>query len=49
MKKFFVLSVLLSVSSFIYAASVTIYNDNFALVKDTKEINVKSGQQTFTD
>ncbi len=45
MKKIFVLSVLMSVSSFIYAASVTIYNDNFALVKDTKEVSVKNGQQ----
>lgn len=45
MKKIFVLSVLMSVSSFIYAASVTIYNDNFALVKDTKDVSVKNGQQ----
>ncbi|MCR4663322.1 MAG: DUF4139 domain-containing protein [Endomicrobiaceae bacterium] len=47
MKKIFVLSVLMSVSSFIYAASVTIYNDNFALIKDTKEVYVKNGQQTI--
>ncbi len=45
MKKIFVLSALMFVSGFIYAASVTIYNDNFALVKDTKEVNVKNGQQ----
>ena len=45
MKKIFVLSALMFVSSIIYAASVTIYNDNFALVKDTKEVNVKNGQQ----
>jgi hypothetical protein len=32
-------------SNFVYSASVTIYNDNFALVKDTKEVNVKNGQQ----
>ncbi len=47
MKKIFVLSVLLLSSSFIYAASVTIYNDNFALVRDAKEVNVKTGQQTI--
>lgn len=47
MKKIFVLFVLMSVSSFIYAASVTIYNDNFALVRDTKEVNLKSGTQTI--
>lgn len=47
MKKFFVLSILMSVSSFIYAASVTIYNDNFALVRDTKEVNLKTGTQTI--
>ena len=45
MKKIFVLSALMFVSGFIYSASVTIYNDNFALVKDTKEVNVKNGQQ----
>ena len=47
MKKIFVLSVLMSISSFIYAASVTIYNDNFALVKDTRDVDVKVGKQTI--
>ena len=47
MKKLFVLSVLMSISSFIYAASVTIYNDNFALIRDTKEVNLKAGTQTI--
>ncbi len=47
MKKIFVLSALMFVSSFIYAASVTIYNDNFALVRDTKDVDVKVGKQTI--
>ena len=47
MKKNFVFFVFMFMSNFVYSASVTIYNDNFALVKDTREINVKSGQQTI--
>ncbi len=47
MKKIFALFVFMFVSNFVYAASVTIYNDNFALVKDTKEVNVKNGTQTI--
>ena len=47
MKKIFVLFVFMFVSSFIYAASVTIYNDNFALVRDTKDVDVKVGKQTI--
>ena len=47
MKKIFVLSALMFISSFVYAASVTIYNDNFALVRDTKEVNIRNGQQTI--
>ena len=45
MKKFFILLILLFQSVFIYCASVTIYNDNFALVKDTKKFNLKKGLQ----
>ena len=45
MKKIFVLLVFMFMSNFIYSASVTIYNDNFALVRDTKEVNVKNGIQ----
>ena len=45
MKRIFLLSMFMLMSTFVYSASVTIYNDNFALVKDTKEVNVKSGQQ----
>lgn len=47
MKKIFVLSFLLFQSVFVYSASVTIYNDNFALVKDVKEIDIKKGQQVI--
>jgi len=47
MKKFFLLSVFMLMSSFVYSASVTIYNDNFALIRDTKEFNVKKGLQTI--
>ena len=47
MKKLFVLFVFMFMSNFVYSASVTIYNDNFALVRDTKEVNVKNGQQTI--
>lgn len=47
MKKILVLSFLLIQSVFVYSASVTIYNDNFALVKDTKEFDIKKGQQTI--
>ncbi|WP_372520816.1 DUF4139 domain-containing protein [Candidatus Ruminimicrobiellum ovillum] len=47
MKKIFVLFAFMFVSSFIYAASVTIYNDNFALVRDTKDVDVKVGKQTI--
>lgn len=47
MKKIFVLSFLLFQSVFVYSASVTIYNDNFALVKDVKEFDIKKGQQVI--
>ena len=47
MKKIFLLSMFMLMSSFVYSASVTIYNDNFALVRDTKEVNLKNGQQTI--
>lgn len=47
MKKIFLLSMLMFISSFVYSASVTIYNDNFALVRDTKDVNIKNGQQTI--
>ncbi len=47
MKKIFVLFVFMFISNFVYSASVTIYNDNFALVRDTKEVNVKNGTQTI--
>ena len=47
MKKIFLLSMFMLMSNFVYSASVTIYNDNFALVRDTKEVNVKNGQQTI--
>ena len=45
MKSFFILVILLFQSVFVYCASVTIYNDNFALIKDTKNFNIKKGQQ----
>lgn len=45
MKKFFMLAVLLFQSVCVFCASVTIYNDNFALVKDTKNFNIKKGLQ----
>ena len=45
MKSFFILVILLFQSVSVYCASVTIYNDNFALIKDTKSFNIKKGQQ----
>ena len=45
MKKIFVLLAFMFLANFCYSASVTIYNDNFALVRDTKEFNIKTGQQ----
>ena len=47
MKRVFVLSVFMFLASFCYSASVTIYNDNFALIRDTKEFDIKTGQQTI--
>lgn len=44
-EEFFILVILLFQSVFVYCASVTIYNDNFALIKDTKSFNIKKGQQ----
>ena len=47
MKKLFVLLFLAIQPAFVYSAAVTIYNDNFALVRDTKEVDVKVGKQTI--
>ncbi|MBR3654931.1 MAG: DUF4139 domain-containing protein [Elusimicrobia bacterium] len=47
MKKLFVLFFLAIQPAFVYSAAVTIYNDNFALVRDTKEVDVKVGKQTI--
>lgn len=47
MKKLFVLFFLAIQPAFVYSAAVTIYNDNFALVRDTKDVDVKVGAQTI--
>ena len=47
MKKLFVLFFLAIQPAFVYSAAVTIYNDNFALVKDTRDVDVKVGKQTI--
>ena len=47
MKKLFVLFFLAIQPAFVYSAAVTIYNDNFALVRDTKDVDVKVGKQTI--
>ena len=47
MKKLLVLFFLAIQPAFVYSAAVTIYNDNFALVRDTKEVDVKVGKQTI--
>ncbi len=45
MKKMFLFAAMLLCPSFVYSASVTIYNNDFALIKDVKEFDIKKGEQ----